>query len=158
MIRAAGALLVALAAAGCGGPSLRSERSMPTRLSVDAAHASQWISRYRAEHGLAAVIRDPALDGIAQAQADAMAAADLLSHSVAGPLPDRLARLDRQTGAAAENVSAGYPDLDAALGGWRRSPEHDRNLLLPPLRRIGVAGASAPGTRFKTFWALVMTD
>jgi len=44
------------------------------------------------------------------------------------------------------------------LLGWERSPRHNDNLLYRPIRRIGIAAASAPGTRYKTFWALVMTD
>ncbi len=125
---------------------------------ADDARASAWISSYRKANGLAGVDRDPALDGVAQRQADAMAAANELSHTIDGPLPRRLAAIGRDKGAAAENVSAGYKGLEAALEGWRRSPEHNKNLLYAPIRRIGVAAAEAPGTRYKTFWALVMTN
>ena len=87
-----------------------------------------------------------------------MAAANALSHTVAGTLPERLAVLDRAKRASAENVSAGYADVDAALTGWRRSPRHNDNLLYAPMRRFGLAAATAPGTRYGTFWSLVMTD
>ncbi len=127
-------------------------------LPVDQSQASALVSDYRKSHGLAAVETDPDLRKVAQAQADAMASANVLSHTVAGSLPERLDAVHASRRASVENVSAGYADLQAALGGWRRSPPHNANLLYGPLRRIGVAAATAPGTRYKTFWALVMTN
>lgn len=157
--RAAWLLLLGLPFLGCtGGPDLATAPRATSRLSVDGGQATAWVSQYRRDHGLPEVVRDPALEAVAQAQADAMAAAGELSHTVAGPLPARLARIDRDEHAAAENVSAGYGSLAAALGGWQRSPEHNKNLLYAPIRRIGVAGTAAPGTRYGTFWAMVMTD
>ncbi len=134
------------------------ERGVTLVMPVDQGQASGLVSDYRKQHGLAAVASDAALRQVAQAQADAMASANLLSHTVAGSLPERLAVVKRSRGASTENVSAGYSDLAAALAGWRRSPPHNANLLYGPMRRIGVAAASAPGTRYKTYWALVMTD
>jgi uncharacterized protein YkwD len=104
------------------------------------------------------VTLDSTLHRVAQNQADAMARADLLSHSVDGALPGRLAREGAEPRAMVENVSAGYGNLSGAIAGWRHSPAHNANLLFGPVRRMGIAAASAPGTRFKTFWALVMTD
>ena len=147
-----------LAACSGSGPLLRTEHGPIAELDVSQAQAGALVSAYRQDHRLGTVTLDPVLQRVAQAQADAMASANELSHTVAGPLPSRLAPFGRGRGASVENVSAGYPDFAAALGGWRRSPHHNENLLYPPMRRIGVAGAAAPGTRYKTFWALVMTD
>ncbi len=110
-----------------------------------------------AQHGTRVAL-DPALNRVAQRQADAMARADTLSHTLAGDLSARVAAEGVRRGAEAENVSAGYPSFERALAGWQRSPGHDANLLYRPIRRIGIAAASAPGTRYKTYWALVMTD
>jgi uncharacterized protein YkwD len=44
------------------------------------------------------------------------------------------------------------------MAGWRRSPGHNANLLDPQMRRMGVATAYAPGTRYKVYWALVMSN
>ena len=82
----------------------------------------------------------------------------MLSHEVAGALPVRLAASGADRRAAIENVSAGYASFPAALTGWERSPHHNENLLFPPVRRMGIAAAAAPGTRYKTFWSLVMTN
>ncbi len=155
-----GALALALTLTGCArGPWIGPERhSAVEPLKVDEAEARAAISSYRQAHGLSEVALDPALDRVAQRQAEAMAAANELSHTVAGDLADRLSAEDADRRAAVENVSAGYATFDAALGGWRRSLAHDANLLSGPMRRMGIAGASEPGTRYKTFWALVMTN
>ena len=156
------ATLAGSALAACSAPPdsiLPSAGSHPhAAVSVSQNEAVALVSEYRKVHGLGGVVIDPDLQRVAQAQADAMASANLLSHSVGGSLPDRLAIVHASRRASVENVSAGYPDLSAALGGWRRSPEHNANLLFAPMRRLGIAAASAPGTRYRTFWALVMTD
>ena len=87
-----------------------------------------------------------------------MAGKNNLSHDVAGSLDHRLDAAHHAKGYAVENVSAGYATADAAVAGWQRSAAHNANLLYRPMRRMGIAAADAPGTRFKTFWALVMTD
>ena len=153
--------LAALVLAGCSALPLpdappRAVGSGP--LPVDAEAARRAIALYREAHGLGAVALDPALNRVAQRQADAMARADTLSHTLAGDLSARVAVEGVRRGAEAENVSAGYPSFERALAGWQRSPGHDANLLYRPIRRIGIAAASAPGTRYKTYWALVMTD
>ena len=125
---------------------------------VEPAEASRRISAYREAHHLPPVILDESLIRIAQAQADAMAGANHLSHEIAGSLDHRLDAAHHRKGYAVENVSAGYATADAAIGGWQRSAAHNANLLYGPMRHMGIAAADAPGTRFKTFWALVMTD
>lgn len=127
-------------------------------VSVDADAARRMIASYREAHGLGAVDLDPALVRVARRQADGMARANRLGHAVSGDLSARLAAEGLTPRAEAENVSAGYPNFERALLGWERSPRHNDNLLYRPIRRIGIAAASAPGTRYKTFWALVMTD
>ena len=123
-----------------------------------ASEVSRRISAYRETHHLPPVVLDEGLIRIAQAQADAMAGANHLSHEVAGTLDHRLDAAHHRKGYAVENVSAGYATADAAVAGWQRSAAHNANLLYGPMRHMGIAAADAPGTRFKTFWALVMTD
>ncbi len=127
-------------------------------LAVDAAAAAHDVSAYRHALGLPAVRVDPTLVALAQQQADAMARADTLGHEVAGSLSARLRAAGRPDGYAVENVSAGYPTLEAALAGWRHSPGHDANLRDPHMRRLGIAATRAADTRYKTFWSLDMTD
>lgn len=157
---AAALLIIASGLSGCVGSSEPPpEASVPTEIvKLDPLEAMKRISAYREAHHLSPVVLDPSLSAIAQAQADAMAKANHLSHEVAGSLDHRLNAAHHPKGYAIENVSAGYASADAAIGGWERSPPHNANLLYGPMRHMGIAAADAPGTRFKTFWALVMTD
>ena len=152
--------LVPLSLAGCSSlPFPGSSPGGPVGVvRVNEATAQAMISNYRAEHGLTRVELDPALQRVAQKQAEAMASANELSHEVDGSLPRRLARGGADRSAAIENVSAGYSSLDSVILGWKRSPHHNENLLFAPMRRMGIAAASAPKTRFETFWSLVMTN
>jgi uncharacterized protein YkwD len=162
-----GSRLVLLAAVLALGGCLASEDNAPevarpnlpslvVRLDPDEARAR--ISAYREAHDLSPVAIDPGLMMLAQQQADAMAHADHLSHEIAGTLDRRLNAAHHPKGYAVENVSAGYANVDAAIGGWQRSPGHNLNLLDKKMRHMGIAAADAPGTRFKTYWALMMTD
>jgi uncharacterized protein YkwD len=157
------AVLAAAPLAGC----LNSEVPEPPAITaarpsvvvrLDPAAVEARVSAYRTAHDLPPVTLDPGLMILAQAQADAMAQANHLSHEVSGTLDHRLNAAHHPKGFAVENVSAGYADADAALAGWERSPGHNANLLDRHMRRLGIAAADAPGTRFKTYWALMMTD
>ena len=161
--RLAAAALSALSLAGC----LASETSEPPAIAelhqslvvrLDPSEVQARITAYRRAHNLSPVTIDPALMALAQSQANAMARANHLSHEIAGNLDHRLNASHHAKGYAVENVSAGYANADAALAGWQRSPGHNANLLDGHMRRMGIAAADAPDTRFRTYWALMMTD
>jgi uncharacterized protein YkwD len=115
---------------------------------------AQTISQYRQRHGLSAVRSDPVLTRLAQQQARAMAAAGVMDHSIAGSFSSRIAGANAST--AAENIAAGTRDFSSTFDLWQRSPGHNANLLRPGVTRIGIASASAPNTRMKTYWALIL--
>ena len=125
---------------------------------VDTVAARDLISIYRRNNGLSTVSLDPILQAEAQKQAEAMAAADSMSHEVRGTLQKRLDGSGLQHSMAVENISAGYHTLADAISGWRNSRPHNENLLNGKMRRMGIASAYAPGTKYKVFWALVMSD
>jgi uncharacterized protein YkwD len=129
-----------------------------SRVHVDPAVAAAMISQYREAHALSAITPDPILQKLAQAQADAMAAHNILSHTIAGTLTARFDAANLAQATAVENVSAGYFSLPMAIAGWRNSPPHNANLLSPKMRRLGIATAYAPGTRYLVFWALDMSN
>lgn len=124
---------------------------------VDVGAARDMISLYRANNKLGPLTLDPQLQQAAQAQADAMAKAGQVTHGP-GPLQTRLARHGVQPGRAAENVSAGYYTMAEAFSGWRDSRPHNANMLNPGVKRMGIATAYAPGTKYKVYWALIVTD
>src|SRR3569832_1149479 len=69
-------LLLGLALSLCG--------SFPASAQDVSASPAVMISHYRAQHGETGVSLDAKLNRVAQAQADAMAAKDVLSHDVLG--------------------------------------------------------------------------
>ena len=160
---------VCLALAGCAEPPVPAPREQPRPESslyrsmaapgahLDAEAARAMISLYRGNQGQPPLALDADLMAAAQAQADAMAKADKLSHEVRGSLADRLDR-GFQKSAAVENVSAGYDTMAEVFSGWRQSPPHNANMLAPRMSRMGIAAAYNPRTRYKVFWSLLLAN
>ena len=155
------ALIAALFLAGCGGEEpLRSGPVAPgvlrqlAAVHLDPVAATAMLTAYRASHGLSAVRLDPDLTAMAQRQADAMVAANELSHDVAGNFTTRIIASHLDTPRAAENVGGGYYSLEEAFAGWRASPGHNANLLMPQATRFGIAIAKDPHTTFRVYWAM----
>jgi uncharacterized protein YkwD len=151
----------ALALSGCGGgepllsgPIAPNVARQVAAVRLDPAAAAEMLAAYRASHGLGAVRLDPALTAMAQRQADAMVAANELSHNVAGGFTARVLDAKLDTPRAAENLGGGYYSLEEAFAGWRASPEHNANLLMPQATRFGIAIAKDPRTRLRVYWAM----
>ena len=125
---------------------------------VDASAAETLINNYRIRNGLPRVTLEPRLTKIAQAQADAMAAQDRMSHDLPGlgGFKSRLQAGGYKSVVAAENLGAGYRTLGAAFVGWRESPSHRKNLLLKDVTQLGIALAHTPRGRYKVYWAMVV--
>jgi len=146
-------LATALALAGCGANQPQNDQP------VNAEAAASMISDYRTARGLTPVTIDPALNQLAQEQANAMARADNLSHEVGGrTFVQRLKASGYPARTAVENVGAGYHTLAEAFSGWRDSPPHNKNMLAPGMTRMGIATANAPKSKYKVYWALVLAQ
>jgi uncharacterized protein YkwD len=115
---------------------------------------AEMISAYRLQNGEGQVTDDPALTRVAHEQAAAMAAKDVLDHSVLAPFGSRVAVLKAQR--AAENIAYGYDNFPKTLGMWIDSPEHRKNLLMHGASKVGVASAKN-STSHRTYWAMVIT-
>ena len=118
------------------------------------ATAQAAITQYRAEHGLPPVTPDPKLMQLAAEQANAMARAGVLDHSVARPFQARMVSYGPEV--AVENIAAGTKTFAATLEIWEHSAGHDANLRNKGVTRFGIASAEAPDSRYKVFWALIM--
>ena len=148
--------LLALALAGCGTPTIIESAGPISPVILDESAAAAAISRYRAQHGLGPVTVDAGLVTAAAFQAGNNARTGQLSHEVGGSFTARMASAGLGRSWSAENLSAGSETFDQVLARWKASPEHNKNMLIPQIRRIGIARVDAPGTRYKRFWALVM--
>jgi hypothetical protein len=120
-------------------------------IATAASSPAAMISDFRQKHGEGRVILDATLNRIAQEQAKAMAAKDMLDHAVLGSFSSRIA--PSKAGRAAENIAYGYPGFEKTLGQWINSTEHRRNLLLHNASRIGVASATS-AVSHRTYWAM----
>jgi uncharacterized protein YkwD len=118
-----------------------------------AATPAEMISNFRLEHGEGKVADNAALDRIAQEQAEAMAAKDVLSHDVLGPFGSRVAKYG--SARAAENVAYGYDNFPKTLDQWTRSSGHRSNLLLHGASYVGIASARSVKSG-RTYWAMVI--
>jgi uncharacterized protein YkwD len=139
-------------AAGSGG-----ELGLPGK-GDDTALAAYLVSRLRAGRGYPQVTTDAGLQRLAAEQAVLMARQDRLSHDIGGSLEARLKARGDIPAIAVENIAAGQESLIAVIASWEESPAHRENMLLPGLRRMGIAVAPAPHSAFSRYWALIMSD
>ena len=155
-VAVAGALAF-LGVAGCTEPQRQAQPAFYRDLGsasaqVDTEQARAMISAYRLNAGLGPLVLDPVLVEAAQREATAMAGSD--KPAQADAVKARLAR-EGQPGAEA-NLSAGYRRLAEAFSGWRDSPQHDRVMKDAKAKRMGVATAYAPGSKYQVYWALIV--
>lgn len=148
------ALLVAAGLAGCvsgpfsyatGGPVPETGQLAPDAL----AH----VNAFRRANGLRPVRLDPAAMAAARAQSVAMAQQGSMSHSAGGDFRARLAASGVGRAPAVENIAWGQRSIGEAMGTWKGSSLHARNMLTPDMTRLGVA--VVPGSN-GLYWTLVM--
>jgi len=118
-----------------------------------SASPVELISNFRMSQGLGRVTIDPTLNRIAQEQATAMAARDVLDHGVAGSFSSRVASSGSRR--VAENIAYGNDSFTKTLDQWINSSGHRKNLLMQGASRVGVASAKS-STTGRTYWALVI--
>lgn len=105
------------------------------------------INAIRTSHGLRALALHPSLNHAAQAQSDYAVRVGRLTHTGANgsSAGDRVKQAGLRSCLTAENLTAQYPTVDAAVAGWMASPGHRRNILLSQVTYLGV-GVSANNT------------
>jgi uncharacterized protein YkwD len=130
--------------------------SVACTVAANAADYAGAVGAYRKAHGQSAVKLDARLNAAALKQAQAMASTGSVSHSAGGSFLSRMAPLRRR--GAAENIGAGFLTYAEMLKEWENSTGHRENLLLPAVRRIGVAFVDNPKSPYRKFWAMVLTD
>jgi uncharacterized protein YkwD len=157
-------LLFAILLAACGTPEIENSPPFYESLArpgaeVNVAATASLLSDYRRANGLPAVEADAKLAALAQDQVRRMAAADKLTHDPGGRgFLQRLKSANYNAARAAENVGAGYHTLAEAFSGWRDSPSHNTNMLLPGATRFGIATAYSEKSKYKVFWALLLAE
>jgi len=119
---------------------------------IDSGMARGMISAYRRNNGLDPLVLDPTLQAAAAEEVRSLAANDRPASADAVK-----ARLAQNGMLRTEvNVSAGYHTLAEAFSGWRDSPQHNRVMLSPSARRMGIATAFSPGSKYKVYWVMIV--
>ncbi|MBW8617352.1 MAG: CAP domain-containing protein [Hyphomicrobiales bacterium] len=126
---------------------------------VDVSYEAVGLVNYfRAQNGLGPVSVDSAVVEAARYQAVAMASRDVLSHEVAGDFTTRMNNAGFTYALATENVGAADRSVADSINAWIRSPHHRENMLMREAKYMGMIRASAPGSRYRTYWALILTS
>jgi uncharacterized protein YkwD len=127
---------------------------------LDAQRARDLVNSYRREKGLRPLKLQPALTEAARAHSHDLAKWDRISHFGSdGSNPwDRVKRAGYHARLAAENVGTGQVTIEEVIKGWKASPGHNKNLLLPEAEHMGIALVQDGKTEFKTFWTLVIAS
>jgi uncharacterized protein YkwD len=125
---------------------------------LNVAKARKLINDYRRRNGLKPLTIDAKLTEAAEAHSRDLAKWDRISHYGSdGSNPwDRVRRTGYKASLAAENVGTGQVTLEEVFKGWRKSPGHNKNLLLKDAQHMGIALVYDAKTEFKTFWTLVL--
>ena len=136
------ALVFASALAACA-PGAGVER-LSAGSTVDIASAATQLSVQRAGGGIIRpLVHSPALQAVAQVQADDLRDAERLGQlGVAGsPLGERLRRAGYTACAAAENTAAGTSDIRGTIASWMANAADRANVLNPQVTQFGLASA-----------------
>lgn len=113
---------------------------------------------FRRTEGLGNLSRNAALDQAARSFADYLAKSGRFAHEADGRQPaDRAKAAGYWHCTIAENLALNLDSrgftvsklADEAVEGWKGSPGHRKNMLLPFVTEIGVGVARAPGTDHK---------
>lgn len=129
-----------------------------SRTTLDPDFARAIINQYRKDKGLKPLRLDANLTKAAKAHSRDLAKWDRISHYGSdGSNPwDRVKRTGYKARLAAENVGTGQVSFKEVMRGWKKSPGHNKNLLLADAEHMGIALVHDPKTEFKSFWTLVV--
>lgn len=125
---------------------------------LDPEFARAIINQYRKEKGLKPLRLNADLTKAAKAHSRDLAKWDRISHYGSdGSNPwDRVKRTGYKARLAAENVGTGQISFKEVMAGWKKSPGHNKNLLLADAEHMGIALVHDPKSEFKSFWTLVV--
>ena len=126
--------------------------------SLDAERARDVINQYRIDHKLKPLKLNAELTAAAKLHSRDLAKWDRISHYGSdGSTPwDRVKRSGYKPRVTAENVGTGQISFEEVMRGWKDSPGHNKNLLMPEVEHMGIALVQDPKTEFKSYWTLVL--
>lgn len=167
-LRMALLLVVVFGAAAIGGaPSWQSASAATVDTNAQCLNTNEQqflklINDYRASKGLGALKVSRALNVAAWKHSTDMGKRKYFSHDTKLPLPAGQSgptAWDRMKDAGygyntwkAENIAAGYGTAQAVFTGWKNSAGHNKNMLNPNLKVIGIGYARVDGSPYTYYW------
>jgi uncharacterized protein YkwD len=155
-------IIAALAMTACAeapsGKIAPAQKLALSQVTLEPDTARRMINSYRATRGLQPISLEKRLTRAARRHSQDLAKGDRISHTGSdGSDPwSRVKVTGYKPKLAAENVGAGQMSFAEVLQGWKESPGHNRNLLLADATQMGIALVTNPGSRYRTFWTLVL--
>jgi len=155
-------LLAAMALEGCAGiPIIKTipVQQLPlVSISLNPEAARNMINSYRQQRGLRPLTLNNRLTQAARHHSSDLARGGRISHKGSdGSNPwTRIKATGYRAKLTAENVGAGQRSFTEVMQGWKKSPGHNKNLLLPDAVHMGIALEKNPNSRYQTFWTLVL--
>jgi uncharacterized protein YkwD len=159
--RAHRAVLHVTGAIGGSGSGQGSSAPPAPVTSRPAAQPTGWqermlsqVNSLRAAAGAPALTWCDRLGATAQDYATVMAQTGHYGHVGAdGSEPwDRMTAHGYQWHGAAENIAAGYDDVDSVMVGWRNSSGHYANIVNPSFEHVGFGSATTASGPYGTYW------
>ena len=126
----------------------------------DIATALVDFNSYRAENGLKPVRLNGKLTLASKLHAQDMSSFGDASHSGSdgSSHSDRIQRQAYYFSLAAENVAAGQKSWEKVFKAWKKSPDHNVNLLRPDVTDFGIAMIYDPDSSYGTYWAMLVAS
>ena len=131
------------------------------QLNADDIEVIRLINAYRIQNGLNALTASPGLTRAAMFHSNWMADRNCFSHQC-GFEPDFGQRLInanyRWQWAAGENIAAGLSNAQRTFQLWVNSPGHNKNMLDPRWRAVGVKRAYNSQAQYRYYWTVDFGD
>lgn len=113
------------------------------------------INKHRANNGLKKLALSRTLGAAAEHHSKDMARYNYFSHTLRGGLAWSSNIKNhgyKASGTMAENIAAGNSSAEETFRQWRNSPGHNKNMLNPNFRAIGIGRASKDSSRYRWYW------
>jgi uncharacterized protein YkwD len=145
-----------------GGPATVEASSNASCLNTKEREFLRLLNNYRVSKGLTKVKASKSLNIASWKHSRDMGVRTYFDHLTKSPLPagqsgpepwDRMkdAGYGYNT-AKAENIAAGHATAQSVFNGWKNSAGHNKNMLNPNLKAIGIGYAQVKGSPYTYYW------
>ena len=113
------------------------------------------INSYRASKGLSKLALSRTLGAAAEHHSKDMARYNYFSHTLRGGIAWSTNITNhgyRSSATMGENIAAGHSSAEDTFQQWKNSPGHNKNMLNPNFRAIGIGRASKSTSRYGWYW------